>query len=187
MDSKRSGMLLLAVLALCAAFRSSLCAQDIKEQRIQHIRQVFQRINSDHSLKVVSLDQDEFSEETTDGGAELKGYFKGDSLCKMTLWVGLSYGALVTDYYFDRGSIVFIYEVQMHFPHSDTSTDFGKLQTNFEGRYYLKSGKLIDRIVKGKLLFDEQADAKRVKEMMDKANGLADSLRKHGPSNRKAH
>jgi len=91
-------------------------------------------------------------DEMTDGGGSLKGYFKGDAICKIHLWIGLSFGVRQFDYYFDHGKLCFVYETEEDFPYDDKSgtVNQGKLVPAFEGRYYILDGKLLDAKLKGK-------------------------------------
>ena len=71
-----------------------------KEEIIKSIRKNFRQINSDRTLKKISLEDEEFLENMTDGGRELSGYFRKDSIVKVFEWVGLSYGNRTREYYF---------------------------------------------------------------------------------------
>src|SRR5580658_7262063 len=93
---------LVSILLGCGCIVSSH-AQSHKDTVISSIRTIFQRINSDKSLRVVQLDAEEFLDEAPDNGATLSGYFKGDTLYKMVLEVGISYAMRRWEYYFSKG------------------------------------------------------------------------------------
>ena len=63
---------------------------------INQIRQIFSRINSEPHLKKVTIE--DFLEHTSDGGAELTGYFSKVELVKISEWIGLSYGIRQRDF-----------------------------------------------------------------------------------------
>src|SRR5262245_30234971 len=71
-----------------------------KTEIIQTIRKDFQAINNDKTLTKKTLDCEEITENVPDGGCELTGYYKKDSLLKITEWVGLSYGNRAREFYF---------------------------------------------------------------------------------------
>ncbi|HEV2355024.1 MAG TPA: hypothetical protein VGR89_12325 [Puia sp.] len=137
-------------------------AQTPKDSVIAHARQVFRETNHDRTLRNVSLDEGEFTDETTDNGGRLVGYFKGDTLCKMTLEIGLSYAMTRLDYYFEHGQVIFIYETEKDYPVESVSRglDNTRLVLAFEGRYYYENGSLITYVFKGQKRFiDNNATA----------------------------
>ena len=137
-------------------FCTSLYSQS-KEQKIKTIRQEFQKINQDRSLKSITLDDpEEFLGHATDGGGELTGYFKKDSIRKIVLTVGLSYGEIKDEYFFKNDQLVFVYETEKDFAHDSSGTLLDKLNVVFEGRYYFDNNKLLDKIEKGKRLFEKE-------------------------------
>jgi hypothetical protein len=173
------------VLAACCfyiAWPVESYAQTHKDSAISGIRRNFQRINSDKSLRVVRLDEEAFSDQNTDNGGELSGYFRGDTLCKMVLDVGLSYAMIRWEYYFDKEQISFIYETEKDYP-EDSAT--GGLNNNkvvlaFEGRYYYDNGALINTIFKGKKRFIEDSPAAYIKALpkMPEIQGYIKLLKK---------
>ena len=118
---------------------------DIKK----HIQKEYQRINA-LSLEKKSLDAEEFLQNTPDGGAELAGYFKKDSLLKIKEWIGLSYGIQTREFYFLNNQLFFVYEQFDSYVQTEDVLDLTKTKNVFQGRYYFRNGKLIERIVKGK-------------------------------------
>jgi hypothetical protein len=130
-----------------------------KADKILRIKQAFQKINSDKSLKKKTIEDAEiFLGHATDGGGQLIGYFDKDTVCKIFVTVGLSYGMITDEYYFSKGQVVFVYESEKIFPENDSSDglNYTKLKLSFEGRYYFENDKLIDKIIKGKRRFEDK-------------------------------
>jgi len=125
-----------------------------KDTVIKEIRLWYKNINDDSSLKVIKLETGEITEENSDGGIELTGYFKDKELVKIHLWVGLSYGIRQFEYYFNKGNLFFVYEKEEDFGHKDDGSTTDKLTLGFEGRFYIDQNKFIDRKTKGRRLFD---------------------------------
>ena len=133
-----------------------------KADKILRIKQTFQKINSDKSLKKKTIDDPEiFLGHATDGGGQLIGYFNKDTVCKIFATVGLSYGTITDEYYFSNGRLIFVYETEKAFPDNDSSDglNYTKLKLSFEGRYYFDNEKLIDKIIKGKRRFENNDNA----------------------------
>src|ERR1700752_4941469 len=80
------------------------------EDIIKNIRKDFKAINTDTTLKKISLENEEFLENVPDGGGELTGFFKADSIVKITEWIGLSYGNRIREYYYKHDKLFFIFE-----------------------------------------------------------------------------
>lgn len=138
------------------SFTSSLFGQN-KSMEILKIRQAFQKINSDSSLKTKTIDDEEkFLGNVTDGGGDLKGYFKNDSIQKISEWIGLSFGIIQTEYYFKDDQLIFVYKNEKHFGFNNKTqeTDHNKLELAFEARYYFSNEKLIEVKKKGETMED---------------------------------
>ena len=122
-----------------------------KQNLISGIRNEFQKINSNKTLKVHTLDAEEFLENNPDGGAELKGYFGKDSIVKIVEWIGLSYGNHTREFYFKNQKLIFVYEKFDSFiDEKSESLDNSKPKKVFEGRYYFNNDKMIDEKLSGK-------------------------------------
>jgi hypothetical protein len=132
------------VLFVCISLftRQDIFAQN-KLEKIHHIQDVFMAINKIPDLIIIKVPGEEFLENMTDGGAELTGFFKNDSLVKISEWVGLSYGAIEIDYYFEKGKLVFSYVKEKYFPVNDSTVDRTRLDLKFEGRYYYENDVII--------------------------------------------
>ncbi len=124
---------------------ASLFAQNIST-KYPDVRQRVKSINADTSFKKITLLNDEFMPQMTDGGGELNAYFKKGIIQKITRKIGLSYGIETYDYYFINEKLLFIYETFYVFIVNDSlgTVDQTKTELNFIGTYYFKNNKLID-------------------------------------------
>jgi hypothetical protein len=144
-----------------------------KAEIISNIKESFKKINNDSSLKIKIIDDAEkFIGYTTDGGGELKGYFKNDSIQKITEWIGLSFGTIQIDYYFKNNQLIFVYEIEKHFAINDKTQeiDYKNLDFAFEGRYYFSNQKLIEVKTKSKTVenpIDFIKESKTYSRMLD--------------------
>jgi hypothetical protein len=153
------------LLVLSAIYGQS--TQD-KALKISNIKNVYQRINSYNHYRVVTLDDDEaILGHASDNGASLTGYFKSDSLEKITEWIGLSTEVIQNEYYFDKSLLVFVYSTKSSYRYDDSSGsfDYSKLDNIFKGRYYYDNGKLIEAIVS-----DKEPNATKEKDAVDFLN-----------------
>ena len=148
----RAFKLMVTVFLIISTFVSSY--SQVKTDLLKKI----QAINSDTKLKKVTLDNDEFLENVPDGGCQLIGYYKKDSLIKMTEWIGLSYGNRIREFYFKNNKLFFLYEKFESFIRNNNTNepDLTKTKITFEGRYYFNSLKLIDQKVSGRRRFQEK-------------------------------
>jgi len=129
--------------------------------QIKSIRKEFQVINSDTTLKKVTLENEEFlGENIGDGGGELDGLFKDKAIKKIYLWLGLSNGIETKEYYFKDGQLIFVYEKFKRFGYDQKKgqMDYDKTTTTFEARYYFNNQKLIHQIVKGQNRHDDEIE-----------------------------
>lgn len=135
---------------------SSTYAQDISDKYPSLINRVKQ-INQDESLTIVTLENEGFLPQATDGGGELTGYFKSGQIQKITRRIGLSYGIEIYEYFFTAEKLIFVYETLDGFPYVESSGKFDhtKTERNFIGRYYFKDGKLIDSETTGHNRFED--------------------------------
>lgn len=124
-----------------------------QNDKLESIRQAFRAINNDTTLHRVTLKGDRFLAHRTDGGGKLVGFFKDNSVVKITEEVGLSFGMRRLEYYFKDRGLIFVYETEEDFPYDDSaaSFDYTKLSKVFEGRYYFYNNVLIKRSIKGEL------------------------------------
>lgn len=153
-----------------------------KEEAVKAIRKVFQSINQDHTLTVVSLTPEEIEDvigASPDNGAGITGYYKKDTLRKMVVEVGPSYGLVRQEYYYQNGQPVFIYDTEKSFPATDSSIDHSRLVLNFEGRYYLNNGAIIDTKLKGKKRFEEEVNTAYIRKVIAYGRDYSNALYKH--------
>ena len=154
-----------------------------QEDKIKDIQSKFRSINQDTTYTILTLDNEAFLEQMTDGGGQLIGYFKGDTIYKIHERVGLSYCILTTEYYFWNRQLIFVFEKEDAFPYVDSlaTLDYTKTETIFEGRYYFDQSKLIDAGTTGQksipddLLFDSQT---KEGQLLSSANKNVDILTK---------
>ena len=135
----------------------STCFTQAKSDIIDGIRVEFKYINADNDLKKVTLENEEFLENMTDGGGELTGYFNKGQIKKFPQWVDLSNGNKTTEFYFKNGHLIFVYEKFASFPFNTKTEqlDHTKTETTFEGRYYFHNNKLIDYRTTGHNRFED--------------------------------
>jgi hypothetical protein len=110
------------------------------DDKVRLIQTVFQQIDRDTTLRIVSMTEHEFAADEAGKSGLLKGYFKGDSLYKVTLSVAISYAKVKECYYFRGGQLVYA---------SETEEDNGKTGNAFEGSYYYDGYKTLSILVKG--------------------------------------
>lgn len=97
------------------------------------------------------MDAEEFMDHVTDGGGELTGYYKKDTLVKIVEWIGASFGNRTREFYFKGRKLFFAFEKFESFVEKDNGElDLSKTSTTYEARYYFNSGKLIDKKITGK-------------------------------------
>lgn len=166
------------ILASLLAVNISSFAQT-RDQKIAAIRQEFHKISRDSLLKSFTLnDPEDFLGEATDGGGNLRGFFKNDTLVRITLTVGVSYGEKSEDFYFRNGKLIFVYETEMNFPHDSLGFNYEKIVLVFEGRYYFDNDKLIDKIQKGKRLIQKDISPRELLDEATKFSKLLTARRK---------
>lgn len=139
------------LLSLSVFFIISSFAQT-KTEQIKLIRENFEAINKDTTLRKVTLENEEFLENMTDGGGELQGFYKEKQIKKIYEWVGFSNGINIKEFYFNDDQLIFAYEKFDSFKYDDKKNefDFSKTKTIFEGRYYFRNKKLFSFSLKGK-------------------------------------
>ncbi len=142
--------LLLPLWLLMAANDST----SLSDPRILHIRNLFLQVQQDSSIQKITLDGPAFLDEEAarTSGASLTGYFKGDTLCKISTRVGMSYAVFQENFYFEKGQLVYADELEKDFPpNSDhTGVNHSKLVLAFEGSYYFEGYKAFSIHTSGK-------------------------------------
>ncbi len=127
--------------------------------QIKSISKEFQAINSVASLKKVSLQNEAFLEDVPDGGGSLSGFYKAGKIRKIYLWLGLSNGIKIKEFYFKDGQLIFGYEKFNSFVYDKKKDqcDFSRTETTFQGRYYFNNKKLLDYVTTGHNRFEDDS------------------------------
>jgi hypothetical protein len=148
------------LIAMVSVF-TSVSAQS-KNSLVNEKRKTFDEINASPSLRKITLENEDFLENMTDGGGELVGYYNKDELVKMKEWIGLSTGNRTRMYYFKNNQLFLVVEKFNAFVTKENRLDKTKTKTSFEGSYYFHKNKLINQEVKGKRNFDDAADIEKM-------------------------
>ena len=150
-----------------------------KDEQIKLIRKKFEIINTDTTLRKVTLENEEFLTNMTDAGGELTGFYKNKEIKKIYEWIGLSNGISIREFYFDKGQLIFVYEKFDSFVFDDKKNefDFTKTKTIFEGRYYFSNKKLFSRSTKGDKSLAAQ-DESTEDGLIERANENLETLSK---------
>lgn len=122
-----------------------------KDEQFKLIRKQVEAINKDTSLRKITLENEEFLTNMTDGGGKLVGFYKNKEIKKIYEWIGLSNGISIKEFYFDKGQLIFVYEKFNSFVFDDEKNEFDltKIKTIFEGRYYFSDKRLFSKSTKG--------------------------------------
>ena len=112
-------------------------------------------IDQQTDFVVAELSGEDYLENVPDQGAELKGYYKNDSLFKVVEWIGLSYGAMTTTYYLWQDKLIFVYDAEQHYKQLMDSAglflgfDYAQTELQYEAQHYFAGGKEIKKLEKG--------------------------------------
>ena len=148
-------MIVFRLLFLITFFMTHQGFSQKKGESILRIRQDFRTINTDSTLKVIVMDAEDFLENAPDGGGELRGFYKKGNLVKVTVWIGLSLGNSVREFYLKDGEVFFVYEKFDSFVQTGEVPDKSRVVTSFEGRYYILKNKIIEEKLSGKIPLDK--------------------------------
>ncbi len=150
---------LLSLLLLIAINQRVVFCQG-KDEVIKEIKDKVEDIHLDTNLKSVTLQNEEFLDNMTDGGGELTGFYKNDMIYKIYESVAISYGVYVTEFYFWKNQLIYVRDrFSKYILDSANSLDFSRTETAYLGHYYFDKGKLIRSDVKGKDRFENEAEA----------------------------
>jgi len=110
-----------------------------------------QEIDAGNDYELRTLENEEFLTQMTDGGGDLKGFVNNGQLVKMESWVGVSSCVYISEYYFDRGGLIFVQEQGLEFAYVDSTGAFDPIVQNItmEGRYYFHNGVAAPVVQKG--------------------------------------
>lgn len=143
------------------------------DPRVLEIREKFKKINDSKNYRVISLNNQEFMEDITDGGGELTAYMRNDSIFRINVWIGLSNRNLIYELYYWGNELVFVYEIEdshkiIYEDGEFIGFDHFNTQVTLEGRYYFNKNKMFKKIIKGEYLMDEiQPDSVIEKELTE--------------------
>ena len=171
--SKHIFFFLAGILFLLVSFAQT------KEEQIKMIRKKFEIINKDTTLRKLTLENEEFLVNMTDGGGELTGFYKGKEIKKIYEWIGLSNGISIKEFYFDNGQLIFVYEKFDSYIFDDKKNEFDytKTKTIFEGRYYFNDKKLFSKSAKvDKSLAARDESTEKI--LVERANENLETLKK---------
>ncbi len=129
---------------------------------IQHIRTVFNTINHYKAYNIVTLDDLQELYDFVPDGAEVKGYFKNDTLQKCVLSAGISNGIIIQEDYYEKNQLIFVFISKKYFKYNNknNSFDYSKYEQIVEERYYFSDGVLIhSKIDKDAYQSDVSAEA----------------------------
>lgn len=145
------------------------------DDTIKSIDKKCESIKLDISFEKVTLVNEDFLDtaflkQKGGGYGLLIGYFKSDTICRIYEQYGIrSLNDIAeTDYYFDKGRLIFVYEKENYIPEisiDSTGTVDHKIPgPDFEGYYYFDKEKIIFTNTKGKqqilpneMFFDSQS------------------------------
>ncbi len=136
---------------------NSVVISQSDDEKVNIINQKVEAINAAVDLKSVTLTNEEFMENMSDGGGELKAYYNRDKIIqKIIQRVIISYGIYVTDYYFENNRLIFASEGFEQFA-SDSlhNLDYSKTEITFRGMYYFDGSKIIQTNSVGHNRFEE--------------------------------
>ncbi len=152
------------VIIFILVISGNLLFSQSEKQSIEQIRNHFKWINQQQDFVIAELNNLDYLKHTPDNGAQIKGYFKNDTLYKLVEWIGLSEEAIVTEYYLWNEKLIFVYKVgkQYRTMYDDQGNmigyDYSKLDIKYEIRYYFEDGKEIKRLSKGERLTGNSRD-----------------------------
>ncbi|MGV6862501.1 MAG: hypothetical protein ACWA41_12070 [Putridiphycobacter sp.] len=131
------------------------CIGAAQDSTIDSIRVKFKYINAQDNYTIVELNNLDFWDQIPDHGAQLKGYFKQDTLYKIVEWYGLSFGHIINEYYLWNNQPVFVYHLEKTFQQLTDEQgiflefNYDSLTTIFESRHYFNQNTEIKTLEKG--------------------------------------
>lgn len=122
-------------------------------------------IDKDSSLEKKIYEQEEFMDHVTDNGASLTFYHKNGTVHRITEWIGLSGHAIIIDYYFKAGKLIYVRDEELVYERNAKGETTGKFSKDdrFLGQYFFRNDQLFDAESLGHNRFedDEQHDAEK--------------------------
>ncbi len=122
-----------------------------KQELIEKIKEEIESIHLDTTLKIITLQNNEFLDHMPEGGGELTGFYKGKRICRIYRSIGISHGVGISEFYYKKNKLIFVREKFNSYVYDDSlgSFDYTKLNTTYEGKYYFDKGKMIHSYIKG--------------------------------------
>jgi hypothetical protein len=123
------------------------------------------KIDQNDSLNIIQMENEEFLEQMTNGGGELKGFYDlNGSFRKIEVTVFISHGVQEHTFYLQNETPILVDDRFRQFAwNEETSTfDYNKFDGGFHGTYLFRDGRLIDQISLGHNRFeDDQVDIEK--------------------------
>lgn len=137
-------------------------------------------IDKAKGLAVKILRDREISEEATDGGMTLTGYYKNDTLLKMNFWVATFDGIWDCNYYYSNDSLIYANEKQKTYlvDSAKQTLDYNHTTLKTENKFYFSKGKLIKKSSNGAPMTYDIPDEKIVEEIHKYVNDYYSKLEK---------
>lgn len=156
-------------------------AQNTTDGQISKIRETVAKINKDSGYTIKAFNQEDFMEYPTDNGGDMKAYYKDGKLLKIVEGTGFSSCENTTEYYFDRGKLIFVYDQESNAPYNDSTTDFNFNKTTLtrECRFYFYNEKLIKSVLKGNSRCGGEARVELATQDLEESVRLRKFLSKH--------
>ncbi len=120
-------------------------------QKIAKIRDEVEKINNGKGYKIVTLSNEQFLDEMTDGGGELMGYYKNGELVKIDEKIYLSSCIHSTTYFVKQNELIFAYTQGKEWFYDKRLDQFDpkKIMLKMELRFYFENSKMISSNLKG--------------------------------------
>lgn len=147
---------------------------------INKIRKTVEQINKDTGYITKTLDNEQFLQQTTDGGGQLTGYFKNGKLVKIVEFIGLSSCVNITDYYFKESKLIFVYVTGKEFLYVYSLSTFNSniQSVTMEYRFYFNNEKMVKKILKGQTRCSGQLGANWSTDFIAETNRYKNLLSK---------
>lgn len=136
---------------LLILFASSCLNSQTKEEIIEQINEYVEDIHLDTNLKTVTLQNNEFLENMTDGGGELTGFYKKRKFYRIYQSVAISYGVYITEFYYQNDKLIFVRDNFNAYVYVDSLNAFDYSQSNntYSGIFYFDNDRIIHSSSKG--------------------------------------
>ncbi len=126
-------------------------------QKYPHVQKEKIKIDQNDSLRTVNLENEEFLENMTDGGGQLKGlYDKHGNIRKIEVIVYLSHGIQEYDFYLENETPILIEDRFKQFAWNKKLNNYNQnnFDGGFHGTYIFQNSHLIDQISLGHNRFE---------------------------------